>query len=167
MNILSAPTDPAILIQANELPDIENIEELKEQISQLPALARFNDEQIEIIYSIAHSLYIQGKLDNAFGIFQILIVYRPFDARYMSAYAICCKRMGKFDMAIPAFAAALAMNSKDLTAAVHMAECLAAIGKKKESAEIIVPLIKLAYLDEGLTSLRKRAETLKDLLENS
>lgn len=167
MNQMNAPTDPKVEFTSGVMAELDSLQELKEKISDLPSSKRFTDEQIEIIYGIGHSFFMQGKFDTACGVFQLMLVYRPLDSRILSAFALCCKRLARFDAAIPAFSAALALEPTNLSLAVHMAECLAALGKREESLSLLNPLIKLAVLDDSYEALRKRAEMLRDLLEKA
>jgi type III secretion system low calcium response chaperone LcrH/SycD len=164
MTQLAAPPDPTISLVPNWFGTLDGVQALKARLAELPAATRFTDEQIEVIYGIAHSLYQQGKFETSCSLFQVLMVYRPLDARVMLAFAIACKRLLRFDAAIPAFAAAVALNPSDLSGAVHLSECLAAVGKRQECTQVLDPLIHLASLDEQYANIKKRAETLRELL---
>jgi type III secretion system low calcium response chaperone LcrH/SycD len=167
MNNLVSPEEPKQNIGTHIIGELSFLDELREKINGMPGAARFSDAQIEVIYSIAHSLFMQGKIENACGIFQVLLIYRPLDARILVAFGICCKRLGRFDGAIPAFTGALVADPSNLSSAVHLAECLAALGRKEETMTILEPLLKISQLDDSYETLRKRAETLHELLEKS
>ncbi len=164
MSQLNAPVEPKIEFTSAVMAELDSLQELRQKIAGLPSSKRFTDEQIEIIYGIGYSFFMQGKFENACGIFQMLLIYRPLDPRILGAFALCCKRLGKFESAIPAYSAALVLEPTNLSWAVHMAECLAALGKRDESLTLLEPLIKLAVLDESYNDLRSRAETLRDML---
>lgn len=164
MNQLNTPAEPDLEFTSNVMAELDSLQELREKISNLPSSKRFNDEQIEIIYGIGYSFFMQGKFDNACGVFQMMLIYRPLDPRILGAFALCCKRLGRFEAAIPAYSAALVLEPTNLSWAVHMAECLAALGKRDESLTLLEPLIKLSVLDESYNELRSRAETLRDML---
>jgi type III secretion system low calcium response chaperone LcrH/SycD len=167
MNPMNAPAEAKIKFNSGMMTELDSIQTLREKIADLPSSKRFTDEQIEIIYGIGHALYMQGKFDNACGVFQMMLIYRPLDSRILSAFALCCKRLSRFEAAIPAYSAALALDPSNLSLAVHMAECLAALGKREQSLRLLNPLIKLAVLDQSYDALRKRAEMLRDLLETA
>lgn len=164
MNQLNAPTEPKLKFISNVMFELDSLRELKEKIADLPSSKRFTDDQIEIIYGIGYSFFMQGKFDIACSVFQMMLIYRPLDSRILGAFALCCKRLGQFEAAIPSFSAALAFEPTNLSWAVHMAECLAALGKRDQSLTLLEPLIKLAVLDESYNDLRSRAETLRDML---
>ena len=164
MSTLNTPVDPKVKFTSDVVSELNALENLRNKIANLPSSARFSDEQIEVIYGIGHSLFVQGKFENACSVFQMMLIYRPLDPRILGAFALCCKRNGQFETAIPAYSAALVLEPTNLSWAVHMAECLAALGKRNESLTLLDPLIKLAVLDESYNDLRSRAETLRDML---
>lgn len=164
MTQLNTPVDPKVQFTSGVMAELNSLQELREKISDLPSSTRFTDEQIEIIYGIGHSLFMQGKFENACSVFQMMLIYRPLDPRTLGAFALCCKRLGRYEPAVLAYSAALALEPTNLSWAVHMAECLAALGKRVESLTLLDPLIKLAVLDESYNDLRARAETLRDML---
>jgi type III secretion system low calcium response chaperone LcrH/SycD len=145
--------------------DLPWVKDLKDRLAQIPCLARFTEEQIDMIYAIAFANYQQGKVETALGIFEVLMIYRPTDARIMLAYAVCCKKLVRFEVAIPAFVAAAFLNPEDVTASVHLAECFAAIGDKQACESILLPLSTVVELDEKYASLKKRVDLLRNMLK--
>lgn len=144
--------------------DVDAIQALKEKVESLPGYLRFSNEQIDIIYCIAYSIFMQGKVEIACRIFQSLMVYRPLDIRILTAFGLCCKQLGMFEQAIPVLTCAFLLDSDDVKLAVHISECLAAIGKYEESSNILEPVLQLSELDTSFENVRKRAETLKFMI---
>ncbi len=144
--------------------DVDAICALRAKVETLPSYMRFSDEQIDIMYFIAHSIFMQGKLESACSIFQTLLIYRPLDIRILTAFGLCCKQLGMFEQAIPALTCAYLLDSEDVKLAVHIAECLAALGKYEESSHILDPLLQLSELDASLANIQKRAGALKHML---
>ncbi len=167
MNSLAEPPEPTIPITPESMAPVDGIRILREKLSGLPAFERFTDEQIEIIYGIAYAIFNQGKLEAAHGLFETLVLYRPTDARIMLAYGICCKKMLRFDAAIPALMAAFFCNTDDLTAAIHLSECLAVTGRHDECRKVLDPLIDVAEIDGKFESIQRRAKTLRQMLKNA
>lgn len=165
MNTFVMPIEPKAAPGSHLFTNSESLKLLRERLAGLIGSKRFTDEQIEIIYGIGHSLFMQGKLANACGVFQILLIYRPLELRALFAYGLCCKNLGRYADAIPLFVAALGLDPENLNSAVHLAECLAALGRKEETITILDPLIKLASLDASFASLKLRAESLRALLD--
>lgn len=167
MNEFSIPEKSSIENISESFSSMNEIEQLKEKIACLPSCSRFSDDQIEIIYSIGHSTYMQGKLDMACGVFQLLLMYRPLDARILCAFGICCKRLGRFEEGITAFSAALTLEPTKLNYYMHLAECLAAVGMNNESLELLDPLIDISSLTDSFKSVHKRASTMREMLKQA
>jgi type III secretion system low calcium response chaperone LcrH/SycD len=167
MNEFLLPEASSVRVISELFLSMNEIDQLKEKISCLPSCSRFSDNQIEIIYSIAHSTYSQGKLDTACGIFQMLLMYRPLDARILCAFGICCKRLGRFEEAITAFSAALTLEPTKLNYYMHLAECLAAAGMNSESLEVLDPLIDVSSLTDSFKAVHNRATTMREMLRQA
>lgn len=165
MKSLAEPPEPATPVTPESVPSIESIRILREKLAKFPALERFSDEQVEIVYGIAYAMFNQGKLEAAHGLFETLVIYRPTDARIMLAFGICCKKMLRFEAAIPALMAAFFCDPEDLTSAIHLSECLAVVGRHDECRRILDPLIGAAKLDEQFESIQRRAQTLREMLQ--
>ncbi len=167
MKSFATPPDPTSPVSSEVGLAFEEIRYLKEQLSRLPELARFSDEQVEIIYGIAYAMFNQGKLEIAQGLFQTLMLYRPTNPRILLAYGICCKKTLRFDAAISAFSSAYFCDPEDLTPVMHLSECLAVIGKYTECQNVLDPLISFAIIDEKYCAIKKRAQTLKEMLKST
>lgn len=164
MNDFTLPPQPWPEIEEVLMFDIDAISALREKVEALPGYMRFSNEQIDMIYCVAYSIFMQGKLESACSIFQTLLIYRPLDIRILTAFGLCCKQLGIFEQAIPALTCAYLLDSKDVKLAVHIAECLAALGKFEESSQILEPLLQLTEVDASLENIKKRASALKHLL---
>ena len=161
------PIEPKVNAGQCLLFEPEALNAMREHLSKTAGAQIFSQDQIEIIYSLGHSLFIQGKFDSACIFFQVLMIYRPLESRFLFAYGLCCKNQGRYIDAIPAFTAALGFDPKNLKSAGHLVECLVALGKKEESLEILEPLIQATALDESYYSLRMRAQAIRDLLQKN
>jgi tetratricopeptide (TPR) repeat protein len=161
------PAEPKVNAGSDLLFEPEVLNQLREHLRKTVGSQIFNQEQIEIIYSIGHSLFVQGKFDNARIYFQVLMIYRPLEPRFLFAYGLCCKNQGQYSDAVPAFTAAIGIEPTNLKSAGHLVECLVALGKKEESLEILEPLIKATSLDNSFDSLRMRAEAIRTLLQKN
>ena len=144
-----------------------SLHELKLKLSTLPSFNRFSDEQIELIFSLGSTHFNQGKISLALDFFQILLIYRPLDPRFLFSVGLCLKNLGRYQEAIAPFCAAMGLDENPINAGLHLAECLAAMGKVNEAQSLLNPIIDLSKIDNSYDSLVKRAESLKDLLEQT
>jgi type III secretion system low calcium response chaperone LcrH/SycD len=165
MSHFTSPLSPKIGLSIDNFIEVDVVEDLRGKIANLPSSTRFSEDQIEMIYGLAHSLFEQGKFENACGIFQVLLVYKPLEIRFLTAFGICCKRMARYDGAIPAFSTALIIEPGNLESGVHLAECFVALDLKEQALLVLDPLRKLAELDTRSEYILRRAEALQSLLE--
>lgn len=164
MNDFMLPPQPMPEVEEVLMFDVDAISALKEKVEALPGYMRFSNEQIDMIYCVAHAIFMQGKLESACSIFQTLLIYRPLDIRILTAFGLCCKQLGMFEQAIPALTCAYLLDSEDVKLGVHIAECLAALGKYEQSSQILDPLLQLTEVDASLANIQKRAGALKHML---
>jgi tetratricopeptide (TPR) repeat protein len=164
MNSFVFPQAPNSVAEESLMFEPDAVRSLKEKAEKLPSYSRFSSDQIEIIYCVAYSMYMQGKIESACSVFQILLIYRPLDIRILAAFGLCCKQLGMFEQAIPALTSAFLLDSSDVKLAVHISECLAALGKREESLKILEPILQLSELEASFDNVQKRAEALKSLM---
>ena len=78
------------------------------------------------------------------------------------------KKMGKFEEAIPTYAAAMVFGDLESPMpSIHIAECLAALGRADDSERILRPILDSAKLDSAFTDIRRRAENLLSMLRST
>lgn len=165
MKSIVIPPEPDSLQKFEFLQLRDSVREMSLRFSQSDLAKRLSNEQVEVIYSVGHAFFVQGKFENALNVFKMLMLYRPFDARNMEAYATTLKRLGRFEEAIPIYAAALFFGDlSDPMPSVHIAECLAAIGRADDSMNMLRPILELANLDAAYGEVRSRCEGLQAML---
>jgi Flp pilus assembly protein TadD len=142
----------------------EAIEEMRALFAQTSLANRMTDAQVEIVYGFAYDMHMQGKFDMAIKLLKLILMYRPFDSRFLLAMGLNLKRNSNFSDAIQFFTASMALSNGDPTPAIHIAECLTALGDLESSASMLDPLIRLSSLDTAYSSLQKRAESLRELI---
>jgi len=161
---------PGQLPEINQTYDMlllrETIHDLQEKFSKSEFYNRLNDDQTEVVYSVGHTLFTQGKFEKALNVFKLILLYRPFDARNLEAYATTLKRLGRFEEAIPVYVSALIFGEMaSPSPPIHIAECLAALGRPDESEKMLRPILDLAQLNDAYAGVRARAENLLSVLK--
>ena len=168
MKPLSAPPPPEALSQIDFYVLRDALRDLRDQFENSELAKRFSHEQIEVIYSVGHGLFMQGKFEKALNVFKLVMLYRPLDARNLEAYATTLKRLGRFEEAIPIYSAAMVYGElSHPMPAMHIAECLVALGRAAESEKLLRPLLDMTKLDEAYSEVRGRAETLLTMLRKT
>jgi tetratricopeptide (TPR) repeat protein len=144
------------------------IRDLQQTFADSDIAKKISDDQVEVMYSIGHAIFMQGKLEKALNVFQVILLYRPLDARIIEACATTLKKMGKFEEAIPTYAAAMVFGDlENPMPSIHIAECLAALGKADDSEKILRPFLDSSELDSAYTDVRRRAENLLTMLKSN
>lgn len=167
MTTSSVNTLPAVTPDFDLYAFQDAIRELHQQFANSDISKRVSNEQIEVMYSIGHSTFMQGKLDKALNVFQLILLYRPLDARILEACATTLKRMGRFEEAIPVYGSVMVFGDmKNPMPSVHIAECLAALGRKNDSEKMLYPILDDSALDAAYTDVRRRAENLLEMLKS-
>ena len=127
----------------------------------------FSDYEIDLIYGVVHALYQQGKIESAFLILQVLLIYRPVDKKIVEAFSICCKKLGKYEDASLGFIVLLAQYPEDLKFAQHLAECMAARGLDKQALEAVEAIISaISKAPDEYNLIFSRAKFLRSMLVN-
>lgn len=146
----------------------EIIHDLHTTFSKSEFYKRLSDEQAEVVYFVGHTLFTQGKFEKALNVFKLILLYRPFDPRNLEAYATTLKRLGRFEEAIPVYVSALIFGElSSPSPSIHIAECLAALGRSDESEKMLRPILDLTELNSAYAGVRARAENLLSVLKTS
>jgi type III secretion system low calcium response chaperone LcrH/SycD len=124
-------------------------------------------ESQEALYRLAYRLYGQAKYAEAQRLFAILLMHNHLDRRYYLAYGACAQMLKRHPDALRYYSVAAQLDLTDPQPAIHMAECLLALGQRGEAR---------ACLDHGLIQARHheehrhhvpRLEALLSLLERA
>ncbi len=164
MNSISLPVQPKKQDSFKWVQLSDAMRGLREQFGSSSIASRLSDDQIEIIYGFAYELHLQGKFEMAIQQLKLILLYRPFHHRALLALGINLKRLGQFADAIPVFTSAIVYSEGSPQAAIHIAECLTALGEMESSKQVLEPLIKIASMDEAYASLLRRAEALHKMI---
>lgn len=164
MNSISLPVKPKMQDDLKWAQLSDAMQDLREQFGASSIASRLSDEQIEIIYGFAYDLHLQGKFEMAIQQLKLILLYRPFHHRALLALGINLKRLGQFADAIPVFTASIVYSEGNPQAAIHIAECLSALGEMESSKQVLEPLIKIASMDEAYASLLRRAQALHQMI---
>ncbi len=168
MSTVSLNIPPEVKPDFDLLTFQRTIRELHHTFSKYEFFKTVDDDQVNVMYSIGHAFFNQGKFEKALNIFKFILMYRPLDARTIEACATTFKKMGRFEEAIPTYAAALVFGGPgNPMPSMHIAECLAALGRRHDSEKILQPILDCKVIDSAYTDVHKRAENLLSMLRAS
>jgi type III secretion system low calcium response chaperone LcrH/SycD len=137
------------------------VAEFKAKAENLPAARRFDDADLETIYTVAYGIYQKGDYRKALTHFAFLTLYRPTSARYL-------KGLGASQFMARQYAAAAGTYAFVLLIQPHDAETLCMYGHAKlllgERKEANDALAQAARLRDGPSEFIDRAEALLELI---
>jgi type III secretion system low calcium response chaperone LcrH/SycD len=123
----------------------------------------YDERDYELLYTIGHTLYVQGRCSDALKIFSLLLIHKPNERRFIKASAAALQVTKDYANAIRLYTIASVMDMTDPAPCFHTCECLLALGLRQEAAEGLAIVMQQCQ-GESLTHLRERAQALLDLL---
>ena len=149
-----------------------SVKTLAEQISQLlaaggtlGAIYDYTDHDCEVMYTLGHGLYAQGRFADAVKVFGFLAMHNHLERRYMYAFAASLQMAGSHQEAIKFYTLASIMDPADPGPAFHTCECLIALGMTDNAIEGLEMVIAQCRT-EAQRPLRERAGALMALLKS-
>lgn len=123
----------------------------------------YDEKDYEVIYALGHSLYNQGRYQEAMRTFGYLVLHNHLEKRYMNAFASSLKMLKNYKEAIKFYSFASLMDMSDPLPTYHTAECMIAAGYTAEAKEALGFVIRQSTSSE-LEILRSRAQAMLDLI---
>ncbi|WP_394065623.1 SycD/LcrH family type III secretion system chaperone [Alcaligenes sp. WGS1538] len=122
-------------------------------------------DECEAMYTFGHSLYGQGKYEDAFKIFARLVTYNHMESRYQMALASAMQMTGRYQEALQQYIVVTVMRLDDPVPVFHSAECQLALGqpeKARDSLELLIDALCQPGVHDGI---KARAQALLKTLE--
>ncbi len=123
----------------------------------------FDQEFLEHIYANAYQLFKAGHYDKAKGIFQLLLVLNPSDAKYSMGLATCCRQQKDFDEAIHFFFKTALLDKESPYPFYFAAECMV---EKNDEASGIMALRLADERAKKNPQLKPLSEQITALIDN-
>lgn len=130
----------------------------------LGALYDYTEHDCEVMYTLGHGLYSQGRFADAVKVFGFLAMHNHLERRYMKALAASLQMTGSHEEAIKFYTLASVMDPTDPVPTFHTCECLIALGMKDNAIEGL-ELVVAQCRDDAQLPLRERARALAALLK--
>lgn len=109
-----------------------------------PTVANFTNDDMQLLYSLGHSLYKFGDYAQARKIFQHLILAQPLERKNWHAFACSAQMTEHYQEALTAYSLSAMFDEEDPIPHFHAGECLYSLGD----------------FDEGERALRATEERL-------
>ena len=123
-------------------------------------LKNLSPETMESVYSVAYSLYQNGKYEKATKVFQFLCFYDHYNAKYYLGLGACRLMEKEYESAIELFSFAAAMNTDDPRAMLHIGDCHLAMDNGEAAKIAYKTSIDWAGDQEEFSDEKKRAENM-------
>lgn len=136
-----------------------------QQGGNLGDLLRLSPQDLNVLYSIGHSLFEEGRQQAALGVFGALAAFDPSQARFHHAVATCLQRMGRFRDAARSYVLLKLLEPDNPETLFRLAECLLAEGERESAAGMLDAIVQES--DPANSPWRVRAEALLRLLKGA
>ncbi|WP_033458828.1 SycD/LcrH family type III secretion system chaperone BcrH1 [Bordetella bronchiseptica] len=128
--------------------------------ASMGSLQGLDEAQQQALYAIAHGAYEQGRYADALKMFCLLVACDPLEARYLLALGAAAQELGLYEHALQQYAAAAALQLDSPRPLLHGAECLYALGRRRDALDTLDMVLELCGSPEH-AALRERAESLR------
>lgn len=128
--------------------------------ASMGGLQGLDEAQQQALYAIGHGAYEQGRYADALKMFCLLVACDPLEARYLLALGAAAQELGLYEHALQQYAAAAALQLDSPRPLLHGAECLYALGRRRDALDMLDMVLELCGSPER-AALRERAELLR------
>lgn len=115
------------------------------------------DEKMEALYGQAYILYNTGKYRDAIGLFRILIMLDPTEARYLMGLAASFHLLKEYRNAIDTYMICLALEPRNPVPLFHLSDCYYQIDDKASALVTLEMAVKRAENRSEFQILKDRA----------
>ncbi len=123
-----------------------------------------NAQDKELIYSVAHSFYRNGKYDKALPIFQFLTVFDHLNQKWWMGLAATWQMMKEYEKALNAYALATLIDVTDPQPQLQAGYCLVMLGKKEEARHALEGAVMAAQDSPAHAVYKAQAQALLNTL---
>ena len=145
-------------------PDEKILEKMEAVItgkSTLGQLRGLKSNDMEAIYSVAHSLYKQKRYADAEKMFRFLCLYGHLDQRFWTGLAASLQQQKKFREAVDAYSYNAILDVKNPQNPLSAAYCYLALGEFDQADNGVEGALHWAGDKKEYASIRVKAEALR------
>lgn len=123
-------------------------------------LRGLTDKDMEAIYSVGHSLYNNGKYEEAHDVFKFLSFYDHLEKRWWMGLGATRQMLKKYEDAVMAYSYTAMLDVEDPRPHLHAAECLLALKRYEDADSALSAAVHWAGEKPEHAELKQRAETM-------
>jgi len=126
----------------------------------LGELKGISPEELEAVYSLGFNYYRTGKYEEAYKIFQFLVLFDHLNAKYWLAVGAVQQVMRDWKGAVASYGYASFLDLSNPKPQLHAAECFLAMGDR-ENAESALAALERYCPKDGATAREYREKAAK------
>ncbi|QEA13169.1 CesD/SycD/LcrH family type III secretion system chaperone [Comamonas flocculans] len=126
----------------------------------LANISGITEQECEGLYQFGHGFYSQGRYQEAFRIFALLVTYNHLEARYLMALAASAQMLGRYRDALQHYTTATLLLLTDPAPLLYSAECCIALRQTEGAIESLRLALELCGDQPEHAAVRTRAEAL-------
>ena len=131
-------------------------------------LKGISNEELEAVYSLAFGYYRTGRFEDAFKLFQFLVLFDHLNAKYWFGLGAVQQAMKDFGNAVVSYGYSSFLNLKNPKPQFHAAECFLALGDRTNALSSLAALDEFCPTDTDIgREYRAKAEELKKVVEKA
>ena len=139
----------------------DHVAEFKAKAENLPGARRFDDADLEMIYTVAYGIYQKGDYRRAVTHFSFLTLYRPTSPRYLKGLGASQFMVRQYAAAAATYAFLLLIHPRDAETLCMYGHAKLLLGEREEANQA---LAQAARLRRGPAEFIERADALLELL---
>ena len=129
-------------------------------------LKGISNEELEAVYSLAFGYYRTGRFEDAFKLFQFLVLFDHLNAKYWFGLGAVQQATKDFGNAVVSYGYSSFLNLKNPKPQFHAAECFLALGDKTNALSSLAALDEFCPRDTDIgREYRAKAEALKKIVD--
>jgi type III secretion system low calcium response chaperone LcrH/SycD len=130
----------------------------------MPRPKHVSDADAEGIYTLAYGEFSNGRYESSLRQFQLLLLLRPTHRVYLLGAALCLQRLGRYVLAMAAYAALCFLAPEEPAHALAMAECQILLHEHAQACETLAQVVGACAGDARHEQVRARAQAMLDLM---
>ncbi|MCF7729835.1 MAG: SycD/LcrH family type III secretion system chaperone [Chthoniobacterales bacterium] len=163
-NISKKPKKTIPLNSAQEKLIADKVYSVFKNGTPLYKVCGISKQKMENLYAAAYNLYSAEKYQEAGKIFQIITLYNYTDKKSWLGAAGSAEMLKKYDKAILAYVIAARLDKFDPVPILHAFDCHLALKNYPEALRCLETVILRCSKKKEYEDIRKRAESLRDIL---
>jgi len=143
----------------------ETVKTLLKDSSTLKQLKGVTNAELEAVYSLAFGYYRTGKYDEAFKLFQFLVLFDHLNAKFWFGLGATQQALKDFQNAVVSYGYCSFLKLDNPKPQLHAAECFLALGDKRNAASSLEALDAYCPKDTDVgREYRAKAAKLRELV---